>query len=41
MIWLYVLSYEPLTVYVSNECDGITQIAGGGVGYLVSIRNHP
>jgi hypothetical protein len=25
---------------MSNECDRIAQIAGGGVG-LVSIRNHP
>jgi hypothetical protein len=35
-----VLSYEPLTLSVSNECDRIPQIVGGGVG-LVSIRNHP
>jgi hypothetical protein len=30
---------EPLTLSVSNECDRIAQISGGGEG-LVSIRNH-
>jgi hypothetical protein len=30
----YVLSYEPLTQSVSNECDRIAQIAEGGVGLV-------
>jgi hypothetical protein len=40
MIWLYVLSYEPFTLSVSNERDRMTQIAGGGGG-LVLILDHP
>jgi hypothetical protein len=31
---------KPLTSNLSNECNRIAQIVGGGVG-LISIRNHP